>query len=327
MPARASQKLDARSQELTKNLVNTRNRLEGHFKSIKRRDRDFRLQKLANFEEELKAKARIERESHPPQRVKSQSSETWTPAPRSSSSAPALLKRSSRGLDEPISRVPHSWGGHGVMPKPSGSPAAFPQAVSRSCADTPACMHPPPHPGAHSMNPANTRSMKAFSATYGVSHPPMPTFPRSPTGQLLVPGITPGIPGDQLGSTSIGSTFREGAADNVDELSGRDEMTEAERLTIKRLGNYMALLGPRYKTISKEMIWEKAERGERTALQRRMHKLGIEPQCKPDTSLRLSSSAPGSLSLASDSDGRARAAWLAARAANRDHRGSTNKGN
>jgi hypothetical protein len=87
---------------------------------------------------------------------------------------------------------------------------------------------------------------------------------------------------------------------------------------VKRLGHFMALLGPRYKLIPKEVIREKALIGDRTPFQRRLAKAGgIEAVGGgPDRSLRMTN-VPGELL---DSDGKARAAWLAARTAEQERR-------
>lgn len=100
---------------------------------------------------------------------------------------------------------------------------------------------------------------------------------------------------------------------DLNEKSEKDPM-------ISRLGQYMALLGPRYK-ISKEMVWEKAARGELTAAQRRLQKQGgIVAVLEREGGLLAGSASAPTLGkvVAADSDGKARAAWLAARAAEKD---------
>lgn len=332
-----------RSQELTKNLVHTRHQLENHFKSIKRREADFKKQKLVNVEEELKATSRMAR---PTEDIKMSRRPAASVSPRdqprnSSASNTGPLQRSkssgrpgsgSHGLIRSWSspegwpsdyppQFPLEWGGHGAMPKPAGSPAAFPLAVSRHCADVPACQHPPPHPGSQSMRPHNTRSMAAFATSYtnqaySPSPPPMnsATFhqPRSPTGS----------PPRRPPASLVNTSSRESDEDQTFLTSGvKAESGYSQDPMIKRLGHFMALLGPRYKTISKEMLWEKAERGERTPAQRRLHKLGgIEAVGGGPDRLRPSGSAPDGLGPGGDSDGKARSAWLAARTAEREKR-------
>lgn len=346
MPARANSRIDARSQELTKNLVHTRHQLENHFKSIKRREADFKKQKLVNIEEELKATARMARPAHGaeassrklgpspreqdhssgPQRSKSPErarlSQSWSSLGGGAVAGHSLgLTRSwsspegwQNGAGHP--QFPAEWGGHGLMPKPAGSPPAFPLAVTRHCADVPACQHPPPHPGAQSMRPAKTRSLAAFAtshtaAVYAPWDAMATSAPRSP--------LTPPPRRLPAAERSLGnnSALKEGDEDIT--LAAAGESLSEKDPMIKRLGHFMALLGPRYKTISKEMIWEKAERGERTPAQRRLHKLGgIEAVGGGPDRMIKSGSAPGELAL--DSDGRARSAWLAARTAERDRR-------
>jgi len=342
MPAPTNSRVTARSQELTKNLVHTRHQLENHFKSIKRREADFRKQKLVNFEEELKATARMARAAAAPEAAGRQrtlssgdqsrsegSLRTKSPERQKALSAfgnstlPGSLSRSRSSLDgwpnAYAPQFPIEWGGHGMMPKPPGSPAAFPLAVTRACADVPAAQHPPPHPGAHSMSRAPTRSLAAFAASHtATAFSPVPpgaaTAPSSPTAAQLHR-----LPADR--SLINASSSKDADDDVISAVPDGEHLIEKDPM-IMRLGHFMALLGPRYKTISKEMIWEQAERGERTPAQRRLAKLGgIEAVGGgPDRSLRASASAPGELALAADSDGKARAAWLAARTADRERR-------
>lgn len=339
MTGRANSQICGRSQELTKNLVNTRLQLENHFKSIKRREADFRKQKLVNFEEELKATARMARPAP------ASASRKRSPSPREASrSSAAQRAKSSEPLGRSLSgssggavtgsagslsrswsspegwphssapQFPQQWGGHGHLPKPPGNPAAYPLAVTRHCADTPACQHPPPHPGAYSMRPSKSRSLVAFSNSHTAAFL-MPSPPQMVSAASHSPA-TPPPRRPQLAERSLISavdedvTLAEAGTDGV----GKDPM-------ITRLGHFMALLGPRYKCCSKDMIWEQAERGERTPFQRRLHKLGgIEAVGGGPDRLRPSPSAPGELVLAADSDGKARTAWLAARTAERDRR-------
>jgi hypothetical protein len=119
--------------------------------------------------------------------------------------------------------------------------------------------------------------------------------------------------GSREGEEEVGSPQATLLLDGSGNLSDKDPM-------IKRLGHYMALLGPRYK-LSKELIWEKAKRGEMSAAQRRLHKQGgIEAVMKREGGMLSNSRSDPSVGevVATDSDGKARAAWLAARATERD---------
>lgn len=205
------------------------------------------------------------------------------------------------------SQFPPTWGGHGALPKPPGHCAAFPLGVTRACASVPSAEHPPPHPGSLSMKPAPTRSLDQYHA----SHTAHSLYP---PGAPVLRSVPKSPPRAGRGSTPLSREQDE----DLTFLTSGENYSDKDPM-IKRLGNYMSLLGPRYKTISKEMIWEKAQRGEMTPFQRRLEKAGgIEAVGGgPDLTLRHSSSAPGDLVLASDSDGKARAAWLAARTVER----------
>eukprot|EP00930_Biecheleria_cincta_P034908 TRINITY_DN24057_c0_g1_i1.p1 TRINITY_DN24057_c0_g1~~TRINITY_DN24057_c0_g1_i1.p1 ORF type:complete len:460 (+),score=90.07 TRINITY_DN24057_c0_g1_i1:137-1516(+) len=89
---------------------------------------------------------------------------------------------------------------------------------------------------------------------------------------------------------------------------------------IERLGGLMALLGPRYRTVPRQALWEKAVLGETTSLYRLEQRLGR------DAAHSISGFKRGRVRRSStkkvqpedipsyDSDGVARAAWLHARA-------------
>lgn len=336
MPARANSRIDARSRELTKNLTQTRHQLENHFKSLKRRDAEFKMQKLMNIEEELKAKARMARTAQGPEsnisrrqgpspREQQVTATSTYYQPRAKSSERDGYTKTNTGLSRSASspawldQFPAEWGGYGAMPKPPGSPAAFPLAVTRHCADTPACMHPPPHPGSQSMKPTPTRSMAAFTKSHTAALYAPPSPPPVVANTHASPG-TPGARASLLAKCASDSVLSKGVADDVflTEVGDNGENLIEKDPMIKRLGHYMALLGPRYKTIPKEMIWEKAEMGDMTPFQRRLKKAGgiTAVGGGPDTSLRAGPM-PGELT---DSDGKARAAWLAARTAEQERR-------
>jgi len=343
MPARSSKRFDARSIELTKNLVNTAHLLDGHFKSIKRREVNFKQQKLLNFEEELKATSRMSKgleldqprtrrspssprngdadqvsRTGPLQRSKSlpgKQSATWSGNGSGADNASAVgMSRCWSSPEMLAPQFPAAWGGHGVHPKPPGNPAAFPLACTRMCADTPAPLHPPPHPGALSMRPACTRSLEAYKTSYvaAVMSPSQNAMANYDQSRCLPPSPT-APPSKRLSQKYNQQEDEDITVNPTATLGGgygdRDPM-------IKRLGHFMALLGPRYKCVNKDMIWEKAAIGERTPMQRRLDK-GLEAIGGPDRHRP----APGDMPVISkDEDGKARAAWLAARATERERR-------
>eukprot|EP00933_Yihiella_yeosuensis_P030388 TRINITY_DN24040_c1_g1_i1.p1 TRINITY_DN24040_c1_g1~~TRINITY_DN24040_c1_g1_i1.p1 ORF type:complete len:423 (+),score=87.20 TRINITY_DN24040_c1_g1_i1:79-1347(+) len=92
---------------------------------------------------------------------------------------------------------------------------------------------------------------------------------------------------------------------------------------IERLGDLMALLGPRYRTLPKEEIWEKAVIGGTTALQRREKRLGraaarslCDMHKRKQGRLKQTALVEDMLDL--DQDGVARSAWLSARKLDRE---------
>lgn len=347
MPARSSKRFDARSIELTKNLVNTSHQLENHFKSLTRREVNFKQQKLLNFEEELKATSRMSKgleldqprtrrspssprngdadqvsRTGPLQRSKSlpgKQSATWSGNGSGADNASAVgMSRCWSSPEMLAPQFPAAWGGHGVCPKPPGNPATGRAlACTRMCADTPAPLHPPPHPGALSMRPACTRSLEAYKTSYvaAVMSPSQNAMAMYDKSRDLPP--SPTAPLSKRLSQKYNQQEDEDITINPTATLGggygdRDPM-------IKRLGHFMALLGPRYKCVNKEMIWDKAKTGERTPAQRRLHELGgIENAGGgPDKFLGAALDNPV---ISKDEDGKARAAWLAARATERERR-------
>ncbi|CAE8625848.1 unnamed protein product [Polarella glacialis] len=110
-------------------------------------------------------------------------------------------------------------------------------------------------------------------------------------------------------------------ADQGSEQGGRLSRPPDPPDMIERLGDLMALLGPRYRTLPREAVWEKAVVGSTTPLQRREKRLGSATvhaslgskghrgQHRRTAGKRQQS--PETLDL--DPDGTARAAWLTAR--------------
>jgi len=84
-----------------------------------------------------------------------------------------------------------------------------------------------------------------------------------------------------------------------------------KREMIDRLGDLINMLGPRYKQVSKEMIWKRAETGEQSDFQRRLNKLremGVETNLL-DTILKKDAGAAMEL-LTPDPEAPARVSWL-----------------
>ncbi|CAE7590220.1 unnamed protein product [Symbiodinium sp. KB8] len=87
---------------------------------------------------------------------------------------------------------------------------------------------------------------------------------------------------------------------------------------IERLGDLMGLLGPRYRTLSREAVWEKALAGGMTAFERREKRLGTAAASALSGHSRSRGQSKGRPPSPErlqdyDPDGSARAAWLQAR--------------
>lgn len=96
-------------------------------------------------------------------------------------------------------------------------------------------------------------------------------------------------------------------------VSANKHCEEDSPETIERLGELMALLGPRYKLLPREKLFERAA-SQSTVLQRRIQARGLRP---PSPAIRRSIKSPDpelQCTDGSDPDGPVRARWLAARA-------------
>ncbi|CAJ1337422.1 unnamed protein product [Effrenium voratum] len=84
---------------------------------------------------------------------------------------------------------------------------------------------------------------------------------------------------------------------------------------IERLGDLMALLGPRYRTLPREALWEKAVVGSTTPLQRKEKRLGPAAYTLTRSQSQSSKNRTNSPEWLPDydPDGAARAKWLQAR--------------
>merc|ERR1711920_247735 len=103
-----------------------------------------------------------------------------------------------------------------------------------------------------------------------------------------------------------------------------------DREVIDRLGGLMAILGPRYKTLSRDALWERARVGETTPLQRELARVGDakkqqeadekERKKKAKKAFRKDKPVPVVDAPDDDPDGRPRAAWLVCRAREKEYR-------
>jgi len=110
--------------------------------------------------------------------------------------------------------------------------------------------------------------------------------------------------------------------------------------TIERLGDFMTLLGPRYKAVSKEMLFKRSESGDLGSFQRRLmrekheqqrglntgmavHRMKLLGISSPDSNLPRNNQLENKPDLLTDPDGTARSAWLHARAQEVERRART----
>lgn len=283
---------DGRSFELTQNALNTVAHLEGHFKRARRRDTAFSTQKLVNSEKETRAKERLGMVGQIDTRA------TFRPSESSQGASRAVLARSQS--TPALARWPALPPRHEALYPVHGSPgqaATHPACIHRFAATVPTSNHPPAHPGATYISPC-ARTTPAF-----------PAFPRS-GGASDSFFLT-----ESLSSPALKAPHNSWSGEFDDDVFSAEAVAPSRRLEVKhppeaisKLGDLMALLGPRYKTLSRQKLWEQAKNTE-TPLQMRLRH-----------SRDLDFSASGKIRGASrgrrepdDPDGKARAAWLASR--------------
>lgn len=323
---------DSKSVQVTK----LSNQITRHFKKCGLRKVEFKKQKSQLIEKELQAhfiRAKHARDEDDLTLCVS-SRPTSPESPKKSSSTPALRTSTSEAMSA-------------ALPQPLG------RAVTRFAASHTEMMHPAIHPGALSERPASqTRLRRASERLTSPSdeqeHPESPgdhfaatsssglsKFRRaSPKKRTIVSPAFGFFPGatereeteeDRLFSTPSREDELLAAAD-ADAAALRATWAGGLRPRdppdmIERLGDLMALLGPRYRTLPRSELWEKAVVGQTTALQRREKRLGpaaahsISGFAKSRGEREASKNRPRSPEWLPDydPDGAARAAWLQAR--------------
>lgn len=95
---------------------------------------------------------------------------------------------------------------------------------------------------------------------------------------------------------------------------------------IERLGSLMAVLGPRYKTLSRDALWERARIGETTPLQRQLSRVGEAKEAMAGSKNLKGAARRAKMQQEpkeapdEDPDRGPRAAWLEARAREKERR-------
>jgi len=325
-----------RGEELAWTLLATRDEVEGHFASLSHRHQQFRKQRLVIVERQLQARRQGGGGS-------GGQLGTTLGARRSSSNgsigdnSPHLRRAlSSPGLLGGISRPPVS---EPPLPAARGS-AGFP--CSRFGAAVPASHHPAAHPGALAERP----HVRNEGSTVKCSTPEPPTADSSaPWPSAIQSAASSGSP-TRRSSIRLVELHDGDALQNPEQHSSalldEEDQFEAEQEALRRLlarrqgteehgsadspeaiqhlSNFMTLLGPRYKVLPRHVLWERANRDEceHKKPPRRHNVRGGQSNAMPLQAARQSSFA--SLDEI-DPDGGARAAWLAARAREKERRG------
>eukprot|EP00747_Dinoflagellata_sp_TGD_P166814 gnl/TRDRNA2_/TRDRNA2_190192_c0_seq1.p1 gnl/TRDRNA2_/TRDRNA2_190192_c0~~gnl/TRDRNA2_/TRDRNA2_190192_c0_seq1.p1 ORF type:complete len:425 (-),score=68.08 gnl/TRDRNA2_/TRDRNA2_190192_c0_seq1:139-1413(-) len=240
-----------------------------------------------------------------------------------------------------------TWHGQPTVAKGRGVPI-HPLSVTRFCASTPVGLHPPPHPGSYSTRPHSMLSSSASQPQLGtaLSTPQSPcrvsqsSWAESPARRRLMTMETSGTYMTVNSSFSLASpselahhSRKRPPDDGFDQGSDSDEEALYSRLdaecyysaglagkdlsqvhpqrSIEKLGRMMAMLGPRYKTVDRVMLWEKATQPEMSMIQKRLQKQGSIRRASTLLKGPLPQAARDNFDL--DPDGGVRAAWLAAR--------------
>lgn len=249
-----------------------------------------------------RASASVPVSSHPAIHPGAASIRPTVPRPVRSFSAagtPALSPAASRGSASPAAR---SYAGSWPAP---GSPATAGQP-SPIAAPTPQVQSVVSSPSRPRFAMFDT--MQSFTDFSGAASPSV--SPSGPSSRR--------VGGDRLSNLLGEPDFHEELliagleeADGIHSRFVTDPKQKKEPEMIERLGGLMALLGPRYKTLPREVVLKRVERGELTPAQRKLLRSGGHGAGANLQRPRPTSSVPA-LGEAADPDGKARAAWLQA---------------
>eukprot|EP00928_Gymnodinium_smaydae_P061777 TRINITY_DN45789_c0_g1_i1.p2 TRINITY_DN45789_c0_g1~~TRINITY_DN45789_c0_g1_i1.p2 ORF type:complete len:373 (-),score=72.27 TRINITY_DN45789_c0_g1_i1:148-1266(-) len=329
-------------QGVVRQLINTQFRVEHAFKNRINRELKFKGDKMKILDKVLHAKHIA---------AEMEESENDRPLSRSWSS-PTLTQTGGRvGLGSPTAAAGGaapgaswsslSWSASSACMGPEPYTTARPQGTARTRlgSSMPLSWHPVSHPGATGVGGHASGSAAASPSQSRGS------FARgcgSPRGQLL-PSKSPREAlarqelrevTHKLGTLSVGLggggalsadppepteeyLITKMQANNIEqeiEALGLQKDTETTEMT-ERLGDLIGMLGPRYKTVNKSLIWERATKGDTSAFQRRLQKAkesGAVPAdfvamaTRQDPAARMEAIGP-------DVDGVARREWLWAR--------------
>lgn len=284
---------DPRTHELCSNALATKLKLEHHFKNIRQREAEFRRAKLLNLDKEARAKELLT------------AGQAAAPLARNAPSSPSASRspplQASRGDTGHLARAWSSPCGIGSQPG-RYAPGA---SMHRFAAAVPTSHHPAVHPGALGLrSPFSSSSggMARSASAHGSS--------MIEEGQLRGDGST------FMPKRTLAFASHQGDLDD-EPIFGADAHgpgSQHQRLgespkTIAKLGELMALLGPRYKTVARDKLWAQAANNE-TPLQRRLRVRGLASEEFGTSSAGVR---PSMRDSPEDPDGKPRAAWLAAR--------------
>jgi len=275
----------------------TKAQVDLHFKTLSLRDKEFHRQKLVLIDKELHIKRK--------NRALDDPDEDDSPL---SAAARARSVPTSRSLKHSRS-CPGSWGVGGASSLGAAQRGMMGASRTRFSAGVPLSHHPAMHPGAFAHSPENSpqkrgsnlaRTRSSLAVTWSGS--PTQLEQAGSSSSLLSPPKSPQA--REMSSTSRSMTTRSPPAsapcfgtanedpfldcgpsaeellfDDIDEELARTQELRPRPPaeppgTIERLGDMMALLGPRYKTLPRGMVWEKAVHGDSTPLERQQKRLG-----------------------------------------------------
>lgn len=306
--------------KLAQQLVSSQLQLEHSFKKRLVREAEFKKQKLIGKDKELDALrilAKSEEARANPELPKREVS-TAKSGTRSGSSA-AGLQRCWTSPGKLGAHVPSAWS---PSIRVTGSAGGW--ACGRMAAAVPLSAHPVPHPGTRILSPSMSRTSSGFfnasspqtpeklEPLYS-SNPRTPSQPSRPVSRSNALHRAQQVPDEDTLEADLEKAALEYSTSPAGGLHGIAQQDDPEM--IERLGDLMACLGPRYRTLNKEVMWERACRGETSAFQRRLAKereLGAAPYNPLKAALRRDPGAALEV-IQPDPEGPARASWLAAR--------------
>lgn len=314
------------SSDLVQCVDTTTIQMQQIFKGITIREANFRRQKMARIEHQLLAlqhhpeedSGQARGEVRPVSRAKKEDPSPATPSLNRSQSMPSFQEKA-----------------RPTLPFTAG------MSRNRLQASFPTSSHPAVHPGALAERPHQVQFPSqpviltpiAWAADQATSHQPPPSGQKpgsaasmlAPSGRRVkVPNQSPVVGRKaEVAKEPLDSPFaypskeeelflhmeKESAHLAATSGKGREHPQDPPG-TLSRFGHLITLLGPRYKTVPRDALWQLAVEGGYTMIERRLKKAASYQSLRRPAAVK-SGESDVEMYMGLDSEGEARASWLA----------------